>query len=126
MRATVALVAASLVLLAGCGDETADPSASPSEKVTSLQPTETTGEPSLVPECGTVWKAGARLSIDYAGCLDGTGTIVGGDGTYCESGQMIFTNGTNMYAAAGRKIMQVGTTLKRDKAYQATLKSCRG
>ena len=125
MRATVALVAASVVLLTGCGDET-EPVATPSENITSVAPTETTEAPSLVPECATVWKAGVRLAPDYAGCLDPEGAIVNGDGTYCESGQMIFTNGKDMYAAAGRKIMQVSVSLKKDADYQKTLKSCRG
>jgi len=126
MRATLALLAASVVLLAGCGDDTTGPGAAPSEGVTSLVPTETTDAPSLVPECSTVWKAGVRLSADYAGCLDAAGAIVHGDGTYCESGQMIFTNGKDMYAAAGRKIMQVSETLKKDATFQRTLTSCRG
>jgi hypothetical protein len=126
MRAPLALLAASVVLLAGCGDDTAGPAATPSENVTSLDPVETSEAPSPVPDCSTVWKAGVRLSLDYVGCLDAEGSLAHEDGTYCESGQMIFTNGKDMYAAAGRKIMQVSVSLKKDAVYQRALRSCRG
>lgn len=126
MRATLALLAVSVLLLSGCGEDTAGTSAQPDSTATSLDPTETTDPPSTLPECKSLWKAGVRLPSGYAGCLDLSGNVVGGEGTYCESGQTIFTHGNDMYAAAGHRIVQVSSVLRRDAVYQRALKTCRG
>lgn len=79
-----AALAATLLLLAGCGDESGSPSASPSES----GPTIDLGGDDI-PKCAEVWKVGATLPKDYAGCNDGDTTV---DLIYTEC-----TDGSSMY-----------------------------
>jgi len=125
MRASLVVLAAAAVLLTGCGDETASPTATPDEGTTSVQPSEPTDSPVLVPACDDVWTQGAKLPADYAGCQTQQAMASDGEGIYCESGQVIFTH-EQFYAAAGRKVTQADGPLKKDADFQQALKACRG
>lgn len=120
-------MAAAAVLLTGCGEETASPTATPDEGVTSIEPSESTETPELVAACADVWQVGAKLPADYAGCAltAATGEVDDTEGIYCESGQVIFTH-AQYYAAAGRKVMKADGPLKKDADFQHALKACRG
>jgi hypothetical protein len=127
IRAATLALAASALLLTGCGEETASPNATPDDGVTSIEPSEATETPELVTACDEVWQVGARLPADYAGCALTAiaGEIDDTEGIYCESGQVIFTH-EQFYAAAGRKVMKADGPLKKDAHFQHALKACRG
>jgi len=130
----VALVAAFLVAssLSGCGSEdgtAADPtptaiSTSMSTGSASVEPSETTQSPVVLPVCTDIWVSRAKLPAPYKGCSEGAETVKPKP-IRCEYGLSIVTYRNRFYAAPGRVINDVGN-LRKSAQYQRALESCLG
>ena len=118
---------AAVLLLGGCGDDTAtDPSASdgsdtsdspsasvdtsdppePTPSESQIDPSQATDSPEALPDwpaCGEVWVEGTRLPADYKGCLDGE-TAVKAKNQYCEFGKKLVTYTDQFWAVRGGKV----------------------
>jgi hypothetical protein len=136
---------AGVLLLAGCGDDTAtDPGAegadspeTPSASVETSQPAEPTPSSSPIeptetteplpdwPACADIWIEDARLPKDYRGCLEG-GTPVKAKNQYCEFGQKLVTYGDRFWAVRGGKVNDAKGPLKDSADYRDDLASCKG
>jgi hypothetical protein len=123
--------AAALVLLAGCGDESSEPTADDGTSGTSgasdgagtpTAPTPTPSAPaSDLPSCDEVWVAGAVLPEGYAGCFDGTAEVVP-DPLSCSSGQKIVTYDP-YWAVPGAKVQET-SGLDTDPAFATVKNQC--
>ena len=132
MKPVVAVAACVLTLtLSACGnsDNAVDTNADPT------LPTQATSQPTpsnppsshappVLPKCGEVWKADAKLPGRYLGCTQGA-TRVKAAVSRCESGQQIVTYDGRFYAVPGRPINDVGD-LETSPDYQAAITSCLG
>jgi hypothetical protein len=143
-RIRAAAVSAALLLaLAGCGSDgsgstAADPagessstSSTPTPSEGAATPTSTgtagpgTDEPVVLPACGEVWVAGAKLPRGYEGCVDGSDTVPA-DGRYCEFGKQLLTFGDAFYAVAGGPVQATGGPLLKSARYRDALEKCGG
>ena len=133
-----------VLLLGGCGDDTADdpaatgsdasdsPSASvetsepsePSPSASPIEPTETAEALPDWPACADVWVEGAKLPGDYKGCLEGE-TAVKAKNRYCEFGKKLVTHADRFWAVRGGKVNDANGPLKDSQDYQDDLASCR-
>lgn len=134
---------AAVLVLGGCGDDTAsDPSASegsdsPSASVETSEPAEPTPSASPIvptetaeplpdwPACADVWVEDARLPGDYQGCLEGE-TAVKAKNRYCEFGKKLVTYADRYWAVRGGKVNDAKGPLKDSKDYRDDLASCQG
>ena len=124
--AAVFLVAASL---SGCGSEDGTaaeptPTTSMSTGSASVEPSETTEPPVVLPVCADIWVSRAKLPAPYKGCSDGA-EAVKPKPIRCEYGLSIVTYANRFYAAPGRVINDVGN-LRKSAQYQRALESCLG
>ena len=131
-------VAASLLVLAGCGEddptatasdpssETSEPtttadSPSPSETPTSDAPTQA-ADP--LPACSAIWvDDGRKLPARYRGCSD-NGTDVKADSRMCSFGKDLVTYGDHFYAVPNGPINRTAKPLAQDPDYKSALASC--
>ncbi|MBJ7358170.1 hypothetical protein [Nocardioides sp.] len=139
---------AAVLLLGGCGDDTAtDPSAadgsgsssseSPSASVDTSEPAEPTPSESPIvptetaeplpdwPACTDIWVEGAKLPADYKGCLEDQ-TAVKAKNQYCEFGKKLVTYGDRFWAVRGGLVNDAGGPLKDSADYRDDLASCQG
>ncbi len=129
-------VAASLLVLAGCGDDdptatASDPSSSSSEPTTadSTTPSETPSEaPSEaadpLPACSDIWvDDGRKLPGRYQGCSE-NGTDVPAAARQCSFGQALVTYGDHYYAVPRGPINRTKKPLAQDRDYKSALASC--
>ena len=137
---------AAVLLLAGCGDDTAnDPSASdgsdsstsPSASVDTSAPGEPTPSASPIvptetaeplpdwPACADVWVEGAKLPGDYKGCLEDE-TAVKAKNQYCEFGKKLVTYADQFWAVRAGKVNDAKGPLKASQDYLDDLASCKG
>lgn len=124
--AAVLLVASSLT---GCGsqaDTAADPTVTPTLPTgsVSIEPSDTTEPPVVLPVCADVWVSRAKLPAPYKGCTEGDETVKAKP-IRCEYGLSIVTYDNRFYAAPGRVINDVGN-LRKSAQYQRALESCLG
>ena len=138
-----AVSVAAVLVLGGCGDDTAtDPSASdgsdnPSASVETSEPAEPTPSESLIepsvtseplpdwPACTDVWVEGAKLPRDYQGCLDSE-TAVKAKNQYCEFGKKLVTYADQFWGVRGGKVNDAHGPLKDSADYRDDLASCKG
>lgn len=143
MKWLVASTLAGLLLLAGCGDDTAtdpgasDGSESPSPSVETSEPAEPTPSESQIdpsatveplpawPACTDIWVEGAKLPGSYQGCLDGD-TAVKAKSQYCEFGKKLVTYADQFWAVRGGKVNDAKGPLKDSADYRDDLASCQG
>jgi hypothetical protein len=142
----VAASLASVLLLGGCGDDTAsDPSASdgsggsdtPSASVETSEPAEPTPSASPIeppesaeplpdwPACDDVWVKDKTLPGTYKGCLQGEFAIKALQ-EYCEFGKKLVIYNDRFWAVRGGKINDADGPLKDSQDYLDDLASCQG
>lgn len=82
----IAALAAALLLLAGCGEDTDEPDADDTPTVAESSSDSTTeAAPTGPPACAEVWVPGQTLPADFAGCTEG-GATVSDVGVECADG----------------------------------------
>lgn len=137
---------AAVLLLGGCGDDTAsDPSAadgsdaspSPPASVTTSEPAEPTPSESPIeptetteplpdwPACVEVWVEDAQLPGDYKGCLEGEAAVKAKN-RYCEFGKKLVTYADRFWAVRGGRINDAHGPLQDSEDYRNDLASCQG
>jgi hypothetical protein len=135
---------ASVLLLGGCGDDTAsDPSASegsgsttspsgavetsapaePSPSTSPIEPTESTQGLPDWPACDDVWVKDKTLPGRYRGCLQGT-IAVKALQEYCEFGKRMVLYNDRFWAVRGGKVNDADGPLKDSKDFLDDLASC--
>lgn len=130
MRAVVVATTVLAVLsLAGCGEESSgDTDVRGTDDPTTVAPATTPASPVATepppPACANVWTAGAMLPADYYGCSDASGEHEQHVGTYCESGQSIYTFDDRLYATPGGVVVATTGALKDDPTYRRTVAGC--
>ena len=146
MKWLVGTALAGVLLLGGCGDDTAsDPSASdgsqgsesPSASVDTSEPAEPTPSESEIvptetaeplpdwPACANIWVEGAKLPADYQGCIDEQ-TPVKAKNQYCEFGKKLVTYADQFWAVRGGVVNDAKGPLKDSQDYRDDLASCKG
>jgi hypothetical protein len=146
MKWLVASALAGVLLLAGCGDDTAsDPSAadgsgasdSPTASVDTSEPAEPTPSESAIepsdtveplpdwPACTDIWVEGTKLPGDYKGCLESE-TAVKAKNRYCEFGKKLVTYADQFWAVRGGTVNDAKGPLKDSADYRDDLASCQG
>lgn len=105
---------AALLVLAGCGSETA----SDDEPGAAASPT------SELPTCSSVWVTGEDLPEDYSGCLEDDETVKP-EIIDCSSGQRIVTFNDEYWAVRGEIIGHAPAGLDDDEPFADVLYSCR-
>lgn len=145
-RISLAGALGALVLLSACGQESEPGTATePAATVPSSTPSTSSGSaaassptagattavpspsvPADAPACASVWKKGAALPSDYAGCLTGAGVWVEADVKHCSSGQQIVRHASKFWAIPGQPIKKAAGSLAQDKAYQDLFAVCTG
>ena len=130
-------VAASLLVLAGCGDDdpvttasdqssessepTTSESATPSETPTSDAPSEA-DDP--LPACSDIWvDDGRKLPARYRGCSE-NGTDVKAEARMCSFGKDLVTYADHFYAVPNGPINRTKKPLAQDPDYKSALASC--
>jgi hypothetical protein len=121
----LAASAASVTLLAGCGDETAEPADTAGSGSTSASaPTgsaSSTAPASDLPSCEEVWVAGEQLPAGYRGCFDGTADVLP-EPLRCSNGQTILTYDP-YWAVPGAKVQETDG-LDTDPAFATVKNQC--
>lgn len=107
-----------MLALAGCGNTSTDDVASAPTEAVSATP----GDP--LPECGDVWRAGARLPKGYTGCVS-DGATVEARAHHCSSGQRLVIYADAFYAVAGGPVQHVPHLSDRP-IHQRILRTCSG
>ena len=146
MKWLVGTALAGVLLLGGCGDDTAsDPSASdgsqgsesPSASVDTSEPAEPTPSESEIvpsetavplpdwPACPNIWFEGAKLPADYKGCVEEQ-TPVKAKNQYCEFGRKLVTYADQFWAVRGGTVNDAKGPLKDSQDYRDDLASCKG
>jgi hypothetical protein len=113
-----AALALAFLMLAGCGDDGAEPQA---------EDTSSAASPSAAndaPDCGAVWQEAAELPRSYDGCNSDEGFVTP-DTLGCSSGQRIVRYGDQFYAVPGGTIHETESPLEDDHGYRDALASCR-
>lgn len=146
---SLALLAALVAALAGCGSDgegstatdgadasspaasespstsaSTDPTTSPSA-TSSLPSTDDPTEEVQLPACDTVWVVGQELPRNYQGCLEGEKEVQA-NGLYCEFGKPLFTYKKRFYAVENGPINRTDSPLAKDKAFQTAQRKCGG
>jgi len=119
-----ALVAATLLLAAGCGDDegdTAEDTSTDASASTSASPSSDAG---ALPACDEVWVAGETLPRGYQGC-EQDGATVKPDKHPCSYGSAIVEFDDRFYAVTGKQINEV-PSLAESKQFQQALTACQG
>jgi hypothetical protein len=149
-----AVALAAVVVLAGCGTDTAARTSASSDATASDQPSSapspaggssdgpsskpsTPGKdksggsaksapavPADAPACGAVWRDGLRLARHYDGCVAG-GQFVRVDQEPCSFGQQLVRYGTHFYAVRGGPVNRTAAPLTKDRDYRGAIASCR-
>jgi hypothetical protein len=146
MKWLVGTALAGVLLLGGCGDDTAtDPSASagaqtsdspsapvdtsapaePSPSESEIAPTETAEPLPDWPACANIWVAGLKLPGDYQGCI-AEQTAVKAKNQYCEFGKKLVTYADQFWAVRGGVVNDAEGPLKDSQDYRDDLASCKG
>ncbi|HWI43960.1 MAG TPA: hypothetical protein VNS81_10085 [Nocardioides sp.] len=137
MGARLAVVAALLLLLAGCGSDDTEPrsaAGSPSATTTpsvpaSSAPTTSSAPtrpavPADAPRCGDVWVGGRVLPRDYKGCV-AKGDYLRAEVLSCSSGQGIVRYDRRFWAVKGGRISHAPDIIK-SRTYLDVVARCRG
>jgi hypothetical protein len=129
-RWTVAALALTSAVLAGCGDSkssNAGDDPTPTRTPTTAVVDTPTGSPTPdgTPQCDEVWKADGKLPGAYKLCYEGP-TAVKSSTDYCEFGKRIFTYDDHFYAVRSGTIHHTKSALDQDKGYVKALAACMG
>lgn len=119
-----ALVAAMLLLAAGCGDDEGDAAEDTSGETSASQSSSPTDGGTGLPACAEVWVAGETLPRDYQGC-EQDGAAVKPQKHSCSYGSAIVEFDDTFYAVTGKQINEVPSLADSDQFHQA-LSACQG
>lgn len=115
LRLVGPLAVATLLLAAGCGDDSSDDDTAPGAASTS---------PAAGPDCSEVW-SGETLPADYEGCVS-DGELVEADAQMCASEQVLVTYDDRYYAVLGGPINDMDGPLSESQQYRKAARSCGG
>jgi hypothetical protein len=128
-RCVVALVVP-LMLVAACGDQdgestgaAGDATSQESQEPTPEESPSASEPPADLDECAAVWKDGATLARDYAGCVE-QGSAVDPDQQHCSFGKALVRYDDHYYAVRGGTIHQTAAALEKDRGYRSAMQSC--
>lgn len=140
MGARLAVAAALLLALSGCGTDDVPPdasapvassdtaSASSSATASSAPPAPSTptkpAVPAGAPRCKDVWVEGSTLPGAYKGCVR-SGEYLRAEVLSCSSGQGIVRHDRRFWAVRGGTISQAADIIK-DRTYLDSVARCRG
>lgn len=127
----MAALALPLVLVTGCGDDSAttadDPEPTPT---TSGPPSPSESEtmtlpPATSPQCSEIWVDGQTFPERYRGCFEGTEKIQA-ESTYCEFGTKLFFYDNRFYAVPNGPVNETDGALAKDPGFKTAINKCGG
>lgn len=123
----MAALALPLVLVAGCGDDSATTADDPGTTPTSSSPTEPTtpSEPATSPQCSEIWVDGQTFPERYRGCFEGSEKIQA-ESTYCEFGTKLFFYDNRFYAVPNGPVNETDGALAKDPGFKTAINKCGG
>ena len=110
-------MAAGLLLMSSCGEDSSSTADDPS--TASSSPTSDSGWPA----CSDVWVDGGTIPKSYKGCVGDDGTEVKADKQTCSSGQVLVTYDDSFYGVVGGPVNQADS-LKTDSGYKGARTAC--
>lgn len=124
-RGFLTALALPLVLVAGCGGDTADVAEDPIPTVSASSPDLGDVSEALDPQCVDVWQAGETLPRTYRGCYEDDAKVRA-NGRYCEFGKPLITYDGRFYAVRSGRIAEATEPFAEDAGYQDVLAKCSG
>ena len=130
-RGFLAALVVPLLLVSACGGQASDSASDPSptrSTPTSDAPSSAGASASATPRpegpaCAAVWRDGATLPQDYAGCVAGDEAVKPSD-RYCEFGRKLVIYGDRFYAVRTGTIHRTHGPLDKDPGYRSAMASC--
>lgn len=117
-----------VVSLSACGGNGSDgsPKAINSDGTVESTPGKTPSNGPKLPACEDIWKAGATLPTDYAGCILSGETRLE-QSTKCKDGTRLIVHDEQFYALTSQKIVEVNVApLEDSPAYGKVFSACTG